>query len=167
MNGGPNPLEPLLKALEKYPQRVEVVPLRELVVESARENDKRPAFVKLHLPDEVVKALGGGIAVQHRMAFQGEYFIERYGKQAAEHSPPISRMLKMEVPVGAGTDGTRVSSYNPWPSLSWLVSGKTVGGTKLLPIMAQNSAAFFGPTSAGSGGASSGFQKLSAQTKTR
>jgi hypothetical protein len=71
--------------------------------------------------------------VQHRMAFQGEYFIDRYGKQAAEHSPPISRMLKMEVPVGAGTDGTRVASYNPWVSLYWLVSGKTVGGTALYP----------------------------------
>jgi hypothetical protein len=54
-----NPLEPLLKALEKYPQRVEAVPLRDLVVESARENDKRPAFVKLNLPDELVKGLRG------------------------------------------------------------------------------------------------------------
>ena len=82
---------------------------------------------------ERVKALGGGIAVQHRMAFQGEYFIDRYGKKAAEHSPPISRMLKMDVPVGAGTDGTRVASYNPWVSLYWLVTGKTVGGTALYP----------------------------------
>ena len=32
---------------------------------------------------ERVKALGGGIAVQHRMAFQGEYFIDRYGPDAA------------------------------------------------------------------------------------
>jgi predicted amidohydrolase YtcJ len=40
-------------------------------------------------------------------------------------------MLQMGIPVGAGTDGTRVSSYNPWPSLYWLVSGKTVGGTPL------------------------------------
>jgi predicted amidohydrolase YtcJ len=82
---------------------------------------------------ERVKALGGGIAIQDRMAFQGEYFIDRYGKAAAEHSPPISRMLKMDVPVGAGTDGTRVASYNPWVSLYWLVAGKTVGGTMLYP----------------------------------
>jgi predicted amidohydrolase YtcJ len=78
-----------------------------------------------------VKALGGGIAVQDRMAFQGEYFIDRYGKKAAEQSPPIRRMLAMGVPVGAGTDATRVSSYNPWLSLYWLVAGKTVGGTPL------------------------------------
>ena len=82
---------------------------------------------------ERIKALGGGIAVQNRMAFQGEYFIERYGKQKAASSPPIRKMLKMGVPVGAGTDATRVSSYNPWLSLYWLVSGKTVGGTALYP----------------------------------
>jgi predicted amidohydrolase YtcJ len=82
---------------------------------------------------ERVKALGGGIAVQDRMAFQGEYFIDRYGKQAAEHSPPIRRMLAMGVPVGAGTDATRVASYNPFVSLYWLVAGKTVGGTALYP----------------------------------
>ncbi len=82
---------------------------------------------------ERVKALGGGIAVQDRMAFQGEYFIDRYGKQAAEHSPPIRRMLAMGVPVGAGTDATRVASYNPFVSLYWLVTGKTVGGMALYP----------------------------------
>ncbi|WP_374382423.1 amidohydrolase [Dongia sp.] len=82
--------------------------------------------------DRIAK-LGGGIAVQHRMAFQGEYFIERYGAKAAEATPPIKRMLAAGVPVGAGTDATRVASYNPWVSLSWLVSGKTVGGTRLYP----------------------------------
>ena len=39
----------------------------------------------------------------------------------------------MGVPVGAGTDGTRVASYNPWVTLYWLVTGKTVGGTRLYP----------------------------------
>lgn len=78
-----------------------------------------------------IKALGGGIAVQHRMAFQGEYFVERYGAQAAEATPPIRRMLDAGLPVGAGTDATRVASYNPWTSLAWLVTGKTVGGMRL------------------------------------
>ncbi|MEP9319661.1 amidohydrolase [Pseudomonas sp. LABIM340] len=82
---------------------------------------------------ERVRALGGGIAIQDRMAFQGEYFVDRYGKQAAEATPPIKRMLAEGVPVGAGTDATRVSSYNPWTSLYWMVSGKTVGGLSLYP----------------------------------
>jgi predicted amidohydrolase YtcJ len=82
---------------------------------------------------ERVKRLGGGIAIQDRMAFQGEYFIDRYGKKAAEQTPPISKMLEMGIPVGAGTDATRVASYNPFVSLYWLVTGKTVGGTALYP----------------------------------
>ncbi len=80
---------------------------------------------------ERVKALGGGIAVQDRMAFQGEYFVERYGKEAAQTSPPIREMLKAGIPVGGGTDATRVASYNPWLSLYWLTAGKTVGGLKI------------------------------------
>ena len=83
---------------------------------------------------ERIKALGGGIAIQHRMAYQGEYFMERYGKQAAERTPPIRKMLEMGIPVGAGTDATRVASYNPWVSLYWMVSGKTVGACPCIPI---------------------------------
>lgn len=82
---------------------------------------------------ERVKALGGGIAVQDRMAFQGEYFLDRYGATAAERTPPVRRMLEMGVPVGAGTDATRVSSYNPFVALYWLTTGRTVGGTALYP----------------------------------
>ena len=80
---------------------------------------------------ERVRNLGGGIAIQDRMAFQGEYFVNRYGAEAAQRTPPISRMLDLGIPVGAGTDATRVSSYNPWVSLYWLVSGRTVGGLAL------------------------------------
>jgi len=82
---------------------------------------------------ERVRALGGGFAIQHRMAFQGEYFVDRYGAEQAAHTPPIRRMLDMGVPVGAGTDATRVANYNPWIALSWLVTGDTVGGLRLYP----------------------------------
>jgi predicted amidohydrolase YtcJ len=82
---------------------------------------------------ERVKALGGGIAVQHRMAYQGEYFMDRYGRKAAERTPPVRRMLELGLPVGAGTDATRVASYNPWVSLYWLTTGKTVGGVSMYP----------------------------------
>lgn len=80
---------------------------------------------------ERISAMGGGIAVQHRMAFQGEYFINRYGADAAAEAPPLRRILEAGVPLGAGTDATRVASYNPFVSLHWLVSGRTVGGTAL------------------------------------
>src|SRR4051794_2907916 len=67
------------------------------------------------------------------MAYPGEYFIDRYGADAARHTPPVPKMLGMGIPVGVGTDATRVASYNPWVSLYWMVAGKTVGGTPLYP----------------------------------
>jgi hypothetical protein len=76
-------------------------------------------------------ALGGGIAIQHRMAFQGEYFVDRYGAEAAKRTPPVRRMLQLGANVGAGTDATRVASFNPFVSLYWLASGRTVGGLQL------------------------------------
>lgn len=80
-----------------------------------------------------VKALGGGIAIQHRMAYQGEYFVERYGFDQAKNTPPIQKILAADVPLAAGTDGTRVASYNPWVGLYWLSAGKTVGGMTIYP----------------------------------
>ncbi|KQZ32621.1 amidohydrolase [Duganella sp. Root1480D1] len=102
-----------------------------------------------------VKKLGGGVAVQDRMYFQGELYWKRYGEQARQ-MPPIRKMLEMKIPVGLGTDGTRVSSYGPWPSIYWAVTGKTAGGMPLwqakdrlsryeaLKLMTQGSAWFSG-----------------------
>src|SRR3546814_7918372 len=58
---------------------------------------------------ERVKALGGGIAIQHRMAFQGEYFVHRYGAEAARLTPPVAKMLEIGVPVG-DRKSTRLNS---------------------------------------------------------
>lgn len=78
-----------------------------------------------------IKDLNGGIAIQARMAYAGEFFVERYGAEKAKHAPPVKKMMEMGIPVGAGTDGTRVASYNPWPALYWLITGKTVGDLAL------------------------------------
>jgi len=80
---------------------------------------------------ERTRALGGGIAIQHRLAYQGEYFIRRFGRRAAQAVPPPKKMLAAGLPVGAGTDGTRVASYHPWTCLYWLTTGRTVGGTQV------------------------------------
>jgi predicted amidohydrolase YtcJ len=82
---------------------------------------------------ERIAKLGGGIAIQHRMSYQGEYFVQRYGAKAAERTPPYKRMLEMGIKVGAGTDATRVASYDPWNALYWLTTGKTLGGVSLYP----------------------------------
>ncbi|MFI9307120.1 amidohydrolase [Streptomyces triculaminicus] len=82
---------------------------------------------------ERIAALGGGISVQNRMSFQGRVFAERYGAEAAARTPPVKEMLALGLPVAAGTDATRVSSYNPWVALHWLVTGRTVGDLALYP----------------------------------
>ncbi|GEC10732.1 amidohydrolase [Streptomyces spinoverrucosus] len=78
-----------------------------------------------------IAALGGALSVQNRLSFQGEAFVRRYGAAAAEQAPPVRAMLERGLTVGAGTDATRVSSYNPWVALHWLVSGRTVGDLAL------------------------------------
>jgi hypothetical protein len=55
---------------------------------------------------ERVKALGGGIAIQHRMAFQGEFFVERYGAEAAKATPPVAH-------AGDGRAGGRRHRRHP------------------------------------------------------
>ena len=52
-------LKALQFALEKYPERVEVAPAKDLMIDSARQNPRRPAYLKLAVPDEVVKSLRG------------------------------------------------------------------------------------------------------------
>ncbi|MRX40235.1 amidohydrolase family protein [Flavobacterium sp. LC2016-23] len=81
---------------------------------------------------ERVKKLGGGIAVQFRMYYQGELYNKLYGAPKKQ-LPPIKKMLEMGIPVGAGTDATRISTFNPWMSLHWLLTGKTIGGMQFWP----------------------------------
>ncbi|MFD5708797.1 amidohydrolase [Streptomyces pharetrae] len=86
-------------------------------------------------PDSLdrVAALGGALSVQNRLSFQSEAFVRRYGPGRAAEAPPIRAMLDRGLTVGAGTDATRVSSYNPWVALHWLVTGRTVGDLVVRP----------------------------------
>jgi predicted amidohydrolase YtcJ len=79
-----------------------------------------------------IKKLGGGIAVQFRMYYQGELYKKMYGDPAYQ-IPPIKKMIRMGVPVGLGTDATRISTFNPWMCLHWATTGKTIGGYQFWP----------------------------------
>jgi predicted amidohydrolase YtcJ len=79
-----------------------------------------------------VKKLGGGIAVQFRMYYQGELYKKLY--QHPDHQiPPIKKMMAMGIPVGLGTDATRISTFNPWMALHWAITGQTIGGYQFWP----------------------------------
>jgi predicted amidohydrolase YtcJ len=90
------------------------------------------------LIDSHTHVIRGGLSYNLELRWDGvrslaEYFVARYGASAAERTPPVRRMLDAGLPVGAGTDATRVASYNPWVSLSWLLTGRTLGGLALYP----------------------------------
>ncbi|MBO9202510.1 MULTISPECIES: amidohydrolase [Niastella] len=79
-----------------------------------------------------IKKLGGGIAIQFRMYYQGELYKKMYGDP--DHQiPPVKKMIRMGVPVGLGTDATRISTFNPWMCLHWATTGKTIGGYQFWP----------------------------------
>ncbi|EED35986.1 amidohydrolase 3 [Luminiphilus syltensis NOR5-1B] len=78
-----------------------------------------------------LRMLGAGVAMQSRMAYAGEYFLERYGKAATRRAPPLREVLASGIPLGLGSDATRVASYNPWVTLAWATTGRSVGGTPL------------------------------------
>jgi predicted amidohydrolase YtcJ len=125
--------ETITRALDVYEQVDREVPLNGLhwFIDHAETISPRNM--------ERVRAMGGGIAIQDRIAFQGEYFRDRYGDAALRRTPPVTEMLQMGIPVGAGTDATRVASYNPFVSLYWLVTGKTIGGLAMYPAANRQS----------------------------
>ena len=75
-----------------------------------------------------VARLGGGISYQNRIAFQASAYQARYGIEALREVMPVKKMMAAGTPLAAGTDATRVSSYNPWLAIHWAVSGKGRGG---------------------------------------
>ncbi|MEL6974067.1 MAG: amidohydrolase [Bacteroidota bacterium] len=80
---------------------------------------------------ERIAKLDMGIAVQNRISYQAEDFVQRYGAKKLEQTPPVRKMLDMGIPVGGGTDATRVTSYNPWYSIHWLATGQSRGGRQM------------------------------------
>ncbi|MEM9366642.1 MAG: amidohydrolase [Planctomycetota bacterium] len=77
---------------------------------------------------ERIANLGGGISYQNRIAFQTTAYRDRYGEDALRKVMPVRKMMASGVPLAAGTDATRVSSYNPWLAVHWAVSGRGRGG---------------------------------------
>ena len=80
---------------------------------------------------ERIARLGGGVALQNRLQFQAEDFIANYGAEKLKKTPNFRAILDLGVPVGGGTDATRVTSYNPWFSIQWMSTGLSRGGLRM------------------------------------
>ncbi|MEV6259054.1 amidohydrolase [Nocardia sp. NPDC051911] len=77
---------------------------------------------------ERVRDLGLGLTLQSRVSHKGAVCAERWGEETFRHAPPLGDMLDLGIPFGAGTDGTRAASYNPWQALWWFVTGRCLDG---------------------------------------
>jgi predicted amidohydrolase YtcJ len=98
-------------------------------------SSQRIAFAQLEdvTPETIarIKMLGGGIAMQDRMALTGERTVELWGIDKARNAPPLRTMTESGIAVGAGTGAFRSANYSPMLSLWWLITGKTVGGSTI------------------------------------
>lgn len=79
-----------------------------------------------------IKKLGGGIALDNKMALHGEGFIKTYGREKALFTPRFGALKRSGIPLSLTTDAFRVSPANPWTGISWAVTGKAVSGNVIL-----------------------------------
>jgi predicted amidohydrolase YtcJ len=79
---------------------------------------------------ERIKKLNGSLGIQNRMSSDGEAYVQKWGREAAEDAPAFGRIRELDIPFALGTDGNRAASHNPWVGVQWLVTGRTQGGLK-------------------------------------
>ncbi len=81
-----------------------------------------------------VKRLGGGIALDPKMALHGDGFIKTHGLGKALQTPHLRQLVDSGIPLAMSTDAFRAATFNPWVGLSWMVSGKSVSGSVVLAL---------------------------------
>jgi predicted amidohydrolase YtcJ len=79
-----------------------------------------------------VKKLGGGIALDAKMALHADGFIKTYGREKALETPRLRTLVDSGIPLAMTTDAFRAATFNPWVGISWMVSGKSVSGSEVL-----------------------------------
>jgi predicted amidohydrolase YtcJ len=103
----------------------------------AKNSIKDLRWVIAHLEDasprslDRMKKLGMGYLVQNRTLFEGERWPKFVSPEVVKRAPPVLEALQRGIAVGAGTDGTRVSTHAPFQTLQWMLDGKTARGIAL------------------------------------
>lgn len=81
---------------------------------------------------ERVKRLGGGIALDAKMALHADGFKKTYGLAKALETPRLRTLVDSGIPLAMTTDAFRAATFNPWVGISWMVTGKSVSGSQAL-----------------------------------
>jgi predicted amidohydrolase YtcJ len=116
-------ITPFLDALEKVNQRTPLDGMRWSI-----------EHAETITPDNIerVRKLGGGIALDDKMAFHGDAFVKTYSMEKAWQTPRLRALVNSGIPLAMTSDAFRVSSCNPWIGMSWTVTGKSVSGSEIL-----------------------------------
>ncbi|MBE9586238.1 amidohydrolase [Mucilaginibacter sp. JRF] len=116
-------LTPFLDALEKV---VQTTPLNGMRWSIEHAETVTPENI------ERIKKLGGGIALDNKMAIHGDAFVKTHGLKKALYTPRLRELVNSGIPLSLTTDAFRVSPANPWLAISWAVSGKSISGATVL-----------------------------------
>lgn len=116
-------ITPFLEALEKMNEKT---PLDGLRWSLEHAETISPANIRR------VKALGGGIALDAKMALHGDGFIKTYSRELAWQTPRLRELVDSGIPLAMSTDAYRAATFNPWVAISWMVTGKSVSGSDVL-----------------------------------
>ena len=81
---------------------------------------------------ERVRRLGGGIALDAKVALHADGFIKTHGREAALQTPRLRMLVDSGIPLAMTTDAFRAATFNPWVGISWMVTGKSVSGSQAL-----------------------------------
>ncbi len=107
----------ILDAWEAVGERQPIAPLRFSIAHAEQISEQN--LVR-------ARSLGVGLALQNRLIFRAADTARAWGEEATTVAPPLRRMLELGLPLGAGTDSTVANSINPWRSLWWFVTGKSL-----------------------------------------
>jgi predicted amidohydrolase YtcJ len=114
-------VDQLLGIWERVNSEFPIAPLRWTI---AHLNDASPQTLRR------MKALGVGWTVQDAMYNANAEVVKRDADKV-RRAPPVVTGAAIGVPIGAGTDAHRVSTYNPFTVLQWLLDGRNAAGVSL------------------------------------
>lgn len=78
-----------------------------------------------------MKELGMGLAIHSRPIVMGGMYSRAHGDRALD-MPPLALIQQSGILWGLGSDAFEVNQYRPFTTLWWAVTGKMVGGAKVL-----------------------------------
>ena len=116
-------ITPFLDALEKLNEKMPLMGLRWSI-------EHAETISPLNIAR--VKALGGGIALDPKMALHGDGFIKIHGRDKALLTPRLRQLVDSGIALAMTTDAYRAATFNPWVGISWMVSGNSVSGSEVL-----------------------------------